>query len=67
MAIRTTAEVVEIRDETASVYTLIVKTREIIPFEAGQFFFIHMERDGQKRPGIQRCEYSRIDNTRILY
>ena len=49
MAIRTTAEVVEIRDETASVYTLIVKTREIIPFEAGQFFFIHMERDGQKK------------------
>lgn len=47
-AIRTTAVVECIRNETDSVYTLVVKTKEPIPFEPGQFFFIHMEREGRK-------------------
>lgn len=48
MAIHTTATIQDIREESPSVYTLVVQTKEIIPFEPGQFFFIHMERDGRK-------------------
>ncbi len=48
MPITTTATVRTIRNESPSVYSLIVKPDARISFEPGQFFFINLERDDGK-------------------
>ena len=48
MHITTDAIVKAVRDESPTVYSLIVKPKESISFEPGQFFFIDLERDGKK-------------------
>jgi ferredoxin-NADP reductase len=63
----------EVRDDTPSVYTLVVKAEEALHFEPGQFFFIYSTREGRKAakaysvaslPGQNILEFciKRIDN-----
>jgi len=41
------ATVKEVRDDTDSVYTVIVEPEKKVAFEPGQFFFIYAQKDGQ--------------------